>query len=109
MNNSNKIDNLKRNYAEHLEMPFPELTSHQDLQSVIGELSLYGGHIAGLVSSYIDNSPININLINTDPELEETLANFHPINEIQEKEYKNVLRYKHKIDEMAIQLQELVS
>lgn len=109
MNNKDKIDNLKEKFINYSHVPFPKVNSNISLQDIKADLVLYDSHIAGLVSSYLNNGKINPKLITVDSKLDDQLSNFQPNNQEEEKIHQNLLKYKHEIDGLAIQLQELVS
>ncbi|HZE86741.1 MAG TPA: hypothetical protein VE090_00905 [Methylomirabilota bacterium] len=107
--NNKQIIKLKKLFEEHFVRAFPHISYLNDeLQDIKGEIALYDGHIAGLISSYFKKGPINRDLIKVDSELEIRLQNFHPQNSQEEKSLKDLTNYKHKVDEIASTLLNLI-
>lgn len=108
----NKTINTKQelisNFEEHLKIPFPRVSGNDELQDIKGELSLYGSHVAGLVSSYLQNAEINVQLVEKDNELENRMTAFEPHNAEDHESLQNMQSYKHKIDKLVTLLNELV-
>lgn len=108
-NISNKVDKLEKLYAEHLGMSFPETDSDNELiHDRIGEIALYGGHVAGLVSSYLKNAEVNPHFVKTNDELEKHLNDIQVDTIEDEKDLEYMKAYKHKLDEMITLLSELI-
>lgn len=108
-NMSNKVDNLERLYAEHLGMSFPETDSDNELmQDTIGPIALYGGHVAGLVTSYLGNAEVNPDFVVVDDEIEKQFSEIQVDNVEDEKTLEYIKAYKHKLDEMIVLLAELI-
>lgn len=105
-----KISRLEHLFNDHKKLPFPESMSiNEELRDIRGELALYDGHMAGLVSSYLQNSPINPHLIKKDQALENRMKNFHSTNTVEEKNIKDLIKYKHKVDDLISLLNQLIN
>jgi len=107
-NKDKQIVHLKEMFKEHLAIPFPQVTLNGELQGIRGEISLYGGHVAGLVTSYLNSAPINPDYVKVDAELEERIKNFKPGNSQEKKDIAVLMEYKHKLDSLLLLLSTLL-
>src|SRR6266571_3386236 len=104
VSNKNVKSQLEDLFNNHKKKPFPEVVPNEDLADIKGELALYDGHVAGLVSSYLKNAPINSSFVEIDRELEKRIQNFEPKNIQEEKNKADLISYKHKLDELISHL-----
>lgn len=109
INKQNQLTRLEKLFDEHIGLTFPREAPTRALQNMKGELALYGGHVAGLVSSYLKNAPINKKLVKVDLNLEHQIQNFLPKTSKEKKYIQDFVYYKHKLDELIRCLVKLLS
>jgi hypothetical protein len=105
---NNKISKLKKILNEHINMQFPEIPRSDDLADINTDLSHYGGHVVGLVTSYLNNASVNPKLVEVDYELENKLEAFEPNTQEEKQSLNYIVVYKHKLDELVTVLNELI-
>ncbi len=95
-----QINKLKKLFDEQLNSTFPQDAPTAELQSLKNELALYDGHVAGLVSSYLNNLLVNKNLVNINSQLEQRIRNVYPKTPNEKKSKTDLIHYKHRLDKL---------
>ncbi len=102
-------EKLRKLFEEFIELPFPHYTAgNKGLGEIIPELADLDGHIAGLVSSYLDNAPVRKKYVYIDENLNKSLSEIRPSSKEEQKALSGFVEYKRRIDEMTRILQKLL-
>jgi len=99
---------LKKLYEEFFVTQFPKIYSeNEELSDIFDELVLQDAHIAGLVSSYLQDAPIRIDWIQIDKNLNHKIEKFNPSNGDEEKTISGIREYNEKLNKMTKILKQL--
>ena len=105
----NKQENLSKLFEEFMKMKFPHYTAgNKQLHELFGDFVELDAHVAGLVSSYLKNAPVNKNFVYVDEEMNKQLSNIKPKSRDEEKALAGFINRKKILDEMISLLKELI-
>lgn len=109
INKQKEVTHLKKLFDEHIIISFPETAANEKLYDMKGELALYDGHVAGLVSSYLQNTPVNSKFVKVDLKLKGKMEDFRPNTPEEEKSMQELIRYRERLDKLIFTLSKIIS
>ncbi|WP_047153900.1 hypothetical protein [Aneurinibacillus tyrosinisolvens] len=95
---------LVAKFEDFKRLPFPEAPQDDDLYDIFTDLVEYDSHIAGLVTSFLNNKKINRKFVNKNNEIENKISS---LSEKQNQEVSEIKTYKNKLDNLVDLLKEL--
>lgn len=107
--NSKNLTNLRAQFDEIKNSHFPQVAPVEELQNMKGELALYDGHVAGLVSSYLKGAAVNPGFVKVNNGIESKVKNFHPKTPEEQKSIQELIAYKRKLDNLISVLSQLLT
>ena len=97
-----QVDQLRKMYAEFLELPFPEQPEDDFLGDLFtDEFILIDLHVAGIVSSFLNGTRVDKKLIYIDEEFNKNLNSFKPKNLNDERDLSSIKDRKKRLDRMV--------
>lgn len=109
INRKKEIEGLKKIYNEHSAMPFPEPTSNEELFDLKGELAYYGAFVVGLVSSFLENAPVNAEFVKVDLALGKRMQDFKPKTGEEKRSIQELIGYKKSLDNLLLTLAKIIN
>jgi hypothetical protein len=92
------IDTLQEKWNELIKMPFPRSPKNEQIRKIFADFVEWDGHVAGIVSSFLQGEKVDKKLIYIDENINNILDSIKPLDSDEEKEISIYLEYKKKLD-----------
>ncbi len=101
------IETLKKEWDDFYALPFPIQFKDKKFPNIFSEFVSYDGHVAGIVTSFLQGIKVDKKLIHIDEDLNKQLSFYKPRDNKSKKLYEQYLDRIRRLDRMIMLVLEL--